>query len=61
MEKLTVFYLDGCPYCRNARKAFGELAAEGRSAALRREREIKRLSHAQKISMTERQNSISAD
>ena len=28
MEKLTVFYLDGCPYCRNARKAFAELAAE---------------------------------
>ena len=28
MEKLTVFYLDGCPYCRNARKAFGELAEE---------------------------------
>ena len=28
MEKLTVFYLDDCPYCRNARKAFAELAAE---------------------------------
>ena len=28
MEKLTVFYLEGCPYCRNARKAFAELAAE---------------------------------
>ena len=26
MEKLTVFYLDDCPYCRNARKAFAELA-----------------------------------
>ena len=28
MKKLTVFYLDGCPYCRNARRAFEELAGE---------------------------------
>lgn len=28
MEKVTLFYLDGCPYCRNARKAYEELKAE---------------------------------
>lgn len=28
MNKLTLFYLNGCPYCRNAKKALAELAAE---------------------------------
>jgi len=28
MKKLTVFYLEGCPYCMNARRAVAELAAE---------------------------------
>ena len=28
MEKLTMFYLEHCPYCRNARKALAELQAE---------------------------------
>ena len=28
MRKLTVFYLEHCPYCRNARKAISELTAE---------------------------------
>ncbi len=28
MEKLTVFYLEGCPYCRNAEKAVEELRTE---------------------------------
>ncbi len=28
MSKLTLFYLEGCPYCRNARQALRELAAE---------------------------------
>lgn len=28
MQKLTVFYLTGCPYCHNARKALAELTAE---------------------------------
>ena len=28
MEKLTLFYLDTCPYCRNARRALDELYAE---------------------------------
>ena len=28
MQKITLFYLDGCPYCRNARTALAELAAE---------------------------------
>ena len=28
MAKLTVFYLKGCPYCRNARRAAEELYAE---------------------------------
>ena len=28
MNKLTVFYLKGCPYCRSAERAFRELEAE---------------------------------
>lgn len=28
MEKLTLFYLEDCPYCRNARKALAELTEE---------------------------------
>ena len=28
MKKLTVFYLEGCPYCRNAVKAVKELRDE---------------------------------
>lgn len=28
MKKVTAFYLDGCPYCANARKALDELKAE---------------------------------
>ena len=28
MKKLTIFHLDDCPYCRNARKALAELTAE---------------------------------
>ena len=28
MEKLTLFHLNDCPYCRYARKALAELAAE---------------------------------
>ena len=28
MTKVTLFYLNGCPYCRNARKAVDELRAE---------------------------------
>ncbi len=28
MKKLTIFYLDGCPYCRNAMRAVQELDAE---------------------------------
>jgi glutaredoxin len=31
MNKLTVFYLEGCPYCRNARKAFEALTAENKA------------------------------
>ena len=28
MEKLTIFHLDDCPYCHNARRALEELTAE---------------------------------
>ena len=28
MKKITLFYLHGCPYCDNARKAFVELTKE---------------------------------
>ena len=28
MKKLTLFYLEGCPYCDNARKALKELGEE---------------------------------
>jgi len=28
MEKLTMFYLENCPYCRNARRALDALRAE---------------------------------
>ena len=28
MAKLTVFYLTGCPYCANAKRALAELCAE---------------------------------
>ena len=28
MKKLTIFHLDDCPYCRNARTALAELTAE---------------------------------
>lgn len=28
MNDLTLFYLESCPYCQNARKALQELAAE---------------------------------
>ncbi len=28
MKQLTVFYLEGCPYCANAKKAVEELRAE---------------------------------
>ena len=33
MQELEVFYLTGCPYCRNARKAVEELMAENLSYA----------------------------
>lgn len=33
MKKITMFYLDGCPYCRNARKAIEELKNENPSFA----------------------------
>ena len=29
MQKLTIFYLNGCPYCEKARRALGELDANG--------------------------------
>lgn len=28
MSKLTLFYLENCPYCRNAKKALRQLCAE---------------------------------
>ena len=28
MKKLTIFYLEGCPYCRDAARAVKELRAE---------------------------------
>lgn len=28
MSKLTLFYLENCPYCRNAKKAVRELCSE---------------------------------
>lgn len=28
MQPLTIFYLENCPYCRNARRALQELTAE---------------------------------
>ena len=28
MKKLTIFYLEGCPYCVHARRALRELTAE---------------------------------
>ena len=28
MDKLTIFYLEGCPYCRNAMRAVSELLKE---------------------------------
>ena len=28
MKKVEIFYLNACPYCRNARKAIGELTAQ---------------------------------
>ena len=28
MKKLKIFYLEGCPYCDNARRALQELSAE---------------------------------
>ena len=28
MQKITWFYMNGCPYCRNAQKAYGELIAK---------------------------------
>lgn len=28
MKKLTLFYLEDCPYCRNARRALDELVKE---------------------------------
>lgn len=28
MKKIVCFYLDGCPYCAKARRAFDELRAE---------------------------------
>ena len=28
MKKVEIFYLNACPYCRNARKPIGELTAE---------------------------------
>lgn len=31
MKTLTLFYLEDCPYCRNARKALAELVAENPS------------------------------
>ena len=31
MAKLTVFYMESCPYCRKAKKAFEELKAENPS------------------------------
>ena len=31
MQKVTFFYIQGCPYCANARKARAELIAENAS------------------------------
>ena len=28
MKEIELFYLASCPYCRNAKKAIGELSAE---------------------------------
>ena len=28
MKNLEIFYMEGCPYCRNAKKALDELMAE---------------------------------
>lgn len=28
MKKLDIFYMEGCPYCRNARKVLAELISE---------------------------------
>lgn len=33
MKKLKMFYLEGCPYCKNARRACEELKAEGPKSA----------------------------
>ena len=33
MDKLTLFYLEDCPYCRNARKAMAELTGENAAYA----------------------------
>ena len=33
MKKITLFYLHGCPYCDNARKALAELTNENKAYA----------------------------
>ena len=33
MKEIEIFYLAGCPYCRNARKAIDELTAENAAYA----------------------------
>ncbi len=33
MGKVTFFYMDGCPYCESAERAFTELAAENEAYA----------------------------
>ncbi|MBR2667939.1 MAG: glutaredoxin family protein [Oscillospiraceae bacterium] len=33
MGKLTFFYMDGCPYCEDAKRALAELAAENEAYA----------------------------
>lgn len=33
MKKVTLFYLEGCPYCHNARKAVAELQKENKDYA----------------------------
>ena len=30
MKKITMFYLEDCPYCKNAFKAMDELKAQGK-------------------------------
>lgn len=50
MEKLTWFYLDTCPYCSNAKKAYEELIAEHPGFG---EVEVERINEAMHPELTE--------